>query len=130
MLKFIKNKIGQISLVSTKEFKKDDILFDLNMGEFHKNPSLRSIELSPEIHVVNPWGAFTNHHCEPTAYVFKQDRTMRAKRDIQPEEEITFDYMENETNISTSFHCQCGSVRCRRTIGSSDSTPSHLDNPS
>lgn len=126
MLTFVKNELNQVSLITTKEIKKDQIIFDLNMGEFFDHPSLRTIELAPGLHVDHPWGRYTNHSCDPTCYVSKIDKTMRAGRDLAVGEEITFNYTKNESNISTSFKCLCGSRNCVGFIGGKDSQPSHL----
>ena len=126
-LTFVKNKLNQVSLVAAETFKKGQVVFDLDMGEFSERPNLRTIELGPHEHVDHPWGRYTNHHCEPTCYVDKFTKTMKAKRDIIIGEEITFNYMESETNISTSFTCKCGSAKCLGVISGPNSQPSHLE---
>jgi hypothetical protein len=126
MLTYVKNIHGQVSLVAAEDLKKDQIVFDLDLGEFFELPTLRTIELEPKIMVDHPWGRYTNHSCNPSCYVLKSDRTMRALRDIKIGEEINFDYTKNESNISTSFQCKCGAKKCVGLIGSSNSTPTHL----
>ena len=124
---FVRNKLNQVSLVAAESFKKDEVVFELDLGEFHEHPNLRTIELSPHEHVDHPWGRYTNHHCDPTCYVDQSTKTMRAKRDIMIGEEINFNYMESETNISTSFQCKCGSPKCLGLISGPNSQPSHLE---
>jgi hypothetical protein len=127
MLTFKKNKFGQVSLVANNLFLPDAEVFNLDMGEFSQNSSLRSIELSPNLHVVNPWGAYTNHSCSPNCYVDKTNRVMRAKKYISIGEEITFNYLDNESKLSTSFQCKCGSDNCVVIIDSPGSKRSYLD---
>jgi uncharacterized protein len=126
MLTFVTNRLGQISLVAAKRFRKGEVVFNLNFGEFFDRPSLRTIELAPKLHVDNPWGRYTNHHCDPTCYVDRKDKVMRASRDIEVGEEINFDYFVNESTLATSFNCHCGAPQCRGFIGNPDSQPSHL----
>lgn len=127
MLTFLKNEIGQISLVAAETFKSGQVVFDLDMGEFHEHPSLRTIELAPFIHVIHPWGSYTDHSCDPSCYVDKLDRTMRAMRNINIGEKITFNYQVNETNISTGFQCKCGSSKCIGKVGDLNSKPTYLE---
>lgn len=126
MLTFVKNKFGQVSLVAAETFKKDQVVFDLDMGEFSELRNLRTIELAPSVHVDHPWGRYTNHNCSPTCYVDKDHRVMRATRDINIGEEINFDYIINESEISSSFDCKCGSDNCRGFVGTSHSQPTYL----
>ncbi|KAL6071788.1 SET domain-containing protein-lysine N-methyltransferase [Balamuthia mandrillaris] len=59
---------------------------------------------------------YMNHSCEPTCW-FVDDDTMVATRDIQPEEEITYDYATSETansvHVKAGWQCRCGSKLCR-----------------
>lgn len=128
MLTFIKNKLGQVSLVAAERFLKDEVVFDLDMGEFFSEPNLRTIEIGNDQHVDHPHGRYTNHSCSPTCYVDKEDKVMRAARDIEIGESITFNYLSSETNLSTSFQCHCGSPNCVGFVGHENSKPSYLEN--
>ncbi len=60
---------------------------------------------------------YTNHSCDPTAYVKDIDgiRHCVARRDIRTGDEITYDYsIDNWGDIT--WQCDCGSARCRKTI--------------
>lgn len=68
-----------------------------------------------------PW-VFLNHSCEPNAGI-KGRSTLFAIADIQPGEEITFDYSTTEwtwkhfgTYCEWEMECRCGKPRCRGTI--------------
>ncbi len=126
MLTFVTNRLGQISLVAARRFRKGEIVFNLNLGEFCERPSLRTIELAPNLHVDNPWGRYANHHCDPTCYVDREHKVMCARRDIEIGEEINFDYLQNESSLSTSFNCHCGAGNCRGFVGVTGSQPSPL----
>lgn len=57
---------------------------------------------------MQPPERYVNHSCEPNTHVVGKSDV--ASRDIQPEEEITSDYMNLETE---NFICHCGSKNCR-----------------
>jgi hypothetical protein len=116
MLTFIKNKSGQVSLITTSSVKKGTTLFDLNLGEKLNHRNLRTIELSPNLHIDNPWGRYTNHSCNPNSFVDKKKKKLKALRDIQPGEEINFNYLVNESKISNSFNCNCGDQNCLKLV--------------
>ncbi len=61
---------------------------------------------------------YTNHSCDPNAYVEVDDdgaRYYTARRDIRAGEEIMQDYSIDLTGGS-SWECNCGAARCRGTV--------------
>ena len=62
---------------------------------------------------------YINHSCHPNTYVKTvcSRRLVIAWRDIQPGEEITYDYCINGGG-DTVWTCHCGAARCRREIHS------------
>jgi len=67
-----------------------------------------------------------NHSCEPNAGM-KGESTLFAIRDIQPGEEITYDYSTtvdpHNFTFTTMNNCLCGSSKCRRILGNVLSIP-------
>ena len=59
-----------------------------------------------------------NHSCEPNLG-FGDSITLVAIKNIEPEEELVFDYAFNET-YHDSFKCNCGSKNCRGIIKPDD----------
>lgn len=55
-----------------------------------------------------------NHSCDPNTW-FVGDTKMTARRDIEPEEELTYDYATTDT-IDHPWECGCGSDQCRGQI--------------
>jgi len=68
---------------------------------------------------------YVNHSCEPNAG-FADSLRLVAQRDIEPDEEITWDYScaIDEADFA-GFPCQCGAARCRGRVQSFR----HLDIP-
>lgn len=67
-----------------------------------------------------------NHSCDPNAGL-RGRSTMVAIRDIQPGEEITYDYSAlvppyNHT-FTTMPNCQCGTAKCRGSLGNISTIP-------
>lgn len=62
---------------------------------------------------------YFNHSCEPNAGI-KGHLIMVALRDIQPGEEIAYDYAMTDAGIRYRFHCRCGKKNCRKIITSED----------
>lgn len=61
---------------------------------------------------------FMNHSCDPNTW-YSGDR-MVARRDIMPDEEITYDYATDCTGRDWGFKCGCGSSVCRGVIARDD----------
>ena len=72
-------------------------------------------------HVVNEQGdeRYMNHSCDPNTWWTDND-TMVARRDIQPGEEITYDYATTEITIPFEMACGCGSLKCRGVVTNRD----------
>lgn len=60
-----------------------------------------------------------NHSCDPNTFVktILGVRYVFALRPIAPDEEVTYDYCINSSG-NTLWQCNCGSLRCRKTIHS------------
>lgn len=59
-----------------------------------------------------------NHSCDPNTG-FKNQIILTAIKDIEPNEEITFDYAFCESFME-KFECKCGSPQCRKLITQED----------
>lgn len=64
-------------------------------------------------------GRFMNHSCDPNTW-WLDDETMVARRDIQPGEEITYDYSMTEVAVPMEMACRCGSPLCRGRVTNHD----------
>ncbi len=59
-----------------------------------------------------------NHACDPSAWISGLE--VRARRDLDPGDEITVDYATLYDEILPDFHCTCGTRGCRGTVRGSD----------
>lgn len=62
---------------------------------------------------------YVNHCCEPNAGLSGQIALV-AMRDIEPGEEITYDYAMSDGSSYDEFTCGCGAVECRRRVTGED----------
>jgi uncharacterized protein len=116
-----KNKLGEQGLFAGKKFKKGEIVLKL-VGQVNKKPTKYSIEVGENEHITDELGKYLNHSCDPNTKVEREKRVVSALRDITSDEELSFDYNENETKMADPFMCQCGSPNCRKFIGGKNRT--------
>jgi hypothetical protein len=116
---------GGRGVFTTRPFAHGDLLVVWG-GELVSGAQLQ--ELSPEqrryvlqvdddLHQVTPIqnvtaGDFINHSCAPNAGL-SDAISLVALRDIQPGEEICFDYATSDSNSHSEFICRCGHATCR-----------------
>jgi len=65
-----------------------------------------------------PKGGLFNHSCNPTLG-YQNQITVVAVRDVNPDDELAFDYAFSETTFEP-FTCTCNSDICRHTIKPTD----------
>jgi SET domain-containing protein len=62
---------------------------------------------------------FINHSCDPNAGLNGQI-VIVAMRDIEPGEEVCFDYAMSDSSPYDEFDCQCGAAICRGRVTGQD----------
>lgn len=80
------------------------------------------LQIAPDLFLGPSGGAddYVNHSCDPNcALYFENDvLILRAIREIEPGQELSFDYGTIQFSEPTIFKCECGSRHCRGTVGS------------
>ena len=95
------NKIlNEKALYATKSYKKDDIVFKLS-GVVYDHPTRETIRVCDNIHVHDDYGIYMNHSFTPTCYI--DNYNVKALIDINPKDELTFNYNENEIDMANPF---------------------------
>ena len=107
---------GMHGLFASRTFEDNEPIIDINDGDLRNESDFYTIE-TDKGNVFHPYGRYTNHSCDPTAFVGKPSGLLFANRYIEIDEEITFDYLASETNIQANFHCNCGADNCVDKIG-------------
>jgi len=72
-------------------------------------------------------GESWNHSCDANTW-WAADDQLSARRDIQPDEEITYDYATTDIDpkIIYTWDCKCGSANCRRKLHWNDILKSEI----
>ncbi|GBE09497.1 SET domain protein [bacterium BMS3Abin12] len=97
---------------ATAQFKRGDFVGYFN-GSLVKNRTQMSLQFGPDFHVepsVESPFRNLNHSCDANARF--AGRNLYARRDIQPDEEITIDYNCHELELASPFKCNCGVTGC------------------
>ena len=106
-------------LYANRMFRTGEAVLDIRNGDIQQERDARSIELD-DGHYMHPDGMFANHSCDPSTHVDKDTGLLIAKQSIYPNDEITFNYLENESVISAPFNCKCGAENCVGVVEKAD----------
>jgi len=97
-------------LYSTQKYSKGDIVFTLS-GTIYNKPSRETIYVGNNTHILDQYGQFINHSFTPSTYIDKFK--VIALIDINPNDEITFNYNDSELEMASPFEVNgihiCGS---------------------
>jgi SET domain-containing protein len=84
------------------------------------------IQIGPDLYFEpEPPGRYTNHSCAPNAAI-KDDYRLIALADIQPNEQICFDYSTTMSEDNWTMECRCGASNCRGVIRDFGELPGEL----
>ena len=97
----LNDTIGEYGLYATQFYAKGDILFVLS-GKIFANPTRETIYVGNGTHIHDPFGIYINHSFMPSVRI--DSRNVRAARDINSGDEITFDYNLNEIQMANPFY--------------------------
>jgi SET domain-containing protein len=83
----------------------------------------RSIQVDDDLYLVSSDtpepGDMFNHSCDPNCGL-AGSALLVAMRDIEPGEELTFDYAMCDASDYDEFNCLCGQPNCRNVVTGSD----------
>ena len=83
----------------------------------------RSIQIDADLYLVSDEtpepGDMLNHSCEPNCGL-AGSQILVAMRDIEPGEELSFDYAMCDASDYDEFRCLCGTTTCRGVVSGSD----------
>jgi hypothetical protein len=94
--------------IATAPFQQGDTVLELS-GPIVAQPTRESIELDLHAHIIDPQGSFVNHAATPTTRVNRLNQCLEAVCAIAVDDEITFDYNQNETCMAAPFRARDGS---------------------
>lgn len=104
-------------LVSLNFIKSGKAFHKISEYEIIPSPTRTSIQINNHESIEESSHiAHMNHSCVPNVLIDISQMELRAIRDIEPGEELTFFYPSTEWDISTPFQCLCGSSHCLKKI--------------
>ncbi len=98
-------------VIAKTDIKKDQLIWKFG-GRIVRNPTKRTLQIDENRHLEGDISDYMNHSCNPNAYVDFNGLVLRAHRNIRKGEEITFNYLTTEWDMSNKFQCHCGSEKC------------------
>jgi hypothetical protein len=116
---------------TTRPFKKGervsvwggDILNRDQLAQCSAEHQMHAVQVEEGLYIV-PHGAaevgdFFNHSCDPNVGIQGQIM-LCAMRDIEPGEELCFDYATTDSSDYDEFPCSCGAKGCRGVVRGDD----------
>lgn len=126
-----KSKLHNLGLFAKELIHRGEIIWQLDESarrftpdEFHSLPFDQK-ELGCQLgdfYVISTDGTqYMNHSCNPNVW-WEGDHAYSARRDIQPGEEITYDYSTSDVDYQwkSTWECLCGDNDCRKYITNTD----------
>ena len=111
-------------LITTDPIAAGAVVQRIDKPERLPRPTYRTIQVSEDTHVDGLGAlAYLNHSCAPNTFVDTERLEVRALRDIQPGEELTFFYPSTEWEMDRPFACLCGAPDCIGLIAGAKALP-------
>ncbi|KAG9391646.1 SET domain [Carpediemonas membranifera] len=108
--------VGEILEGNVMTEKRDQHYVDLNMSTYLFRVGYHTIDATER----GNYARFINHCCDPNCVASSNTATrtiyIKAKRDIEPGEEITYDYKLPYVSAKERVRCHCGARNCRMFI--------------
>lgn len=138
MLDFsVRESRNDMGLFANKRFHKGDIVKECSgkpatedeLSNYSERFGEYSIQIGDEMYLGADYDMddYVNHSCEPSCGLSEDMGTffLKAIRDIENGEEITFDY---STDVKDGWYmeCNCGSEKCRGKINDFENLPKGL----
>lgn len=106
---------GQSGVYALREFEPGEYVMPIE-GMVSSEPSRYSVQVSTDRHL-HPTGAETpwkylNHSCSPNLAYHAASRTFVARKLIEPNEQLSFNYLTTEWEMAEFFDCACGADAC------------------
>lgn len=117
------------TLQTSKSFKAGEVLVKIEGYTTGQPKRWSSVQYSESEHLeFNSELVYMNHSCDPSVIIDLDKMEIKALRDLNAGDDITFFYPSTEWDMAQSFKCWCGSSRCCAEIkGAKYLSKTHLD---
>jgi len=102
---YLKSENGSTGVYALTSIAKGKLVYRMSPDDTLSVPTQTSVQIEEGVHIEDKVGKFLNHSCNPTCRV--EYLSILALRDIEENEQITFNYLENELTITHPFQCHC-----------------------
>ncbi|KAL6754504.1 SET domain protein [Haematococcus lacustris] len=104
----------QNSVFATRKVLAGTVISRFDAKEVTTVPTMYTVQTGENEHIVlqPTLLEYINHSCNPTAFFDTAERQLVALREIQPGDEVTFNYVSTEFDMATPFDCHCGEEGC------------------
>lgn len=100
-----------------------NVIDQSELAKYSADRVSRSLQLNRDTYLLSgdtpEAGDMINHSCEPNCGIAGTS-SVQAIRDIEVEEELTFDYAMSDSSEYDEFSCACGREKCREKITGMD----------
>lgn len=120
----IESKNGHHSVITAQFISKGETILELS-GILLSVPTKYTVQIDRDRHLhpfsnqperENTSFRYINHSCEPNAFFNIPEMKLVAGKDIEPGQEVTYNYNSTEYEMAVPFKCNCGSSRCLQDI--------------
>jgi SET domain-containing protein len=117
---FVVSKISKGEMVASFG---GNVIHQNELAKYSADRVSRSLQLNKDTYLlsgnVSEPGDMINHSCEPNCGITGTS-SVQAIRDIEIEEELTFDYAMSDSSQYDQFICACGKEGCRKKVTGMD----------
>lgn len=117
MIAIKKKDDGSFGIFATCDLGNNTIVYKPRRTARFEQRTQHTVEFN-DGHYVDDYLKYINHSCKPSCKVNRKKGAIVAAGPIKEGEEITFNYLLNESHIASPFSCSCGSDVCKGAIGS------------
>lgn len=104
-------------LITERAYGQGELICAIDQYRIVSEPTYQTIQIGQNMHL-EELGivAYMNHSCRPNTIIDTTSLTIRAVRDIQAGEDISFFYPSTEWEMDRPFICLCGAPGCIRLV--------------
>lgn len=100
-------------LTTTRLIAAGEVFHKIENYHYISEPTFSSVQVGSSQNIEEfDYMANLNHSCAPNIFLDTNRLELRAIRDIEPGEELSFFYPSTEWDMAAPFECLCGSTQC------------------
>ena len=109
---FIRQAATETGVYAARGYRQGQAVVRLEPISWRPHRDRETVQHPAGGHIHHPVLAKVSHSCAPNCRVSFADRTLIAIRNIEPGEQITFDFRTTETRLFHPIQCRCRTPAC------------------